>query len=107
MKCSACHQAENVAGLHMPPGNPNWHLPPPSMPMVFEGRSARELAEQLKDPKRNGGKSLEEILHHVEKDGLVIGCWDPGEGRTKPPLAHADFVRAFREWVESGAPDPD
>lgn len=107
MKCAACHQAENVDGLHMPPGNPNWHLPPADMPMVFEKRSPRRLAEQLKDPKRNGGKTLAEILHHVEKDGLVLGCWNPGEGRAKPPLSHADFAKAFRAWVESGAELPE
>jgi hypothetical protein len=107
MKCAACHQPANVDGLHMPPGNPNWHLPPAHMPMVFEGRTPRELAEQLKDPKRNGGKTLEEILHHVEKDGLVLGGWNPGDGRTKPPMPHADFARAFREWVESGAEIPE
>ena len=107
MKCAACHQSENVAGLHMPPGNPNWHLPPADMPMVFEGKSARELALQLKDPKRNGGKTLAEILRHVEEDGLVKGCWTPGDGRFKPPISHADFAKSFREWVESGAPDPE
>jgi hypothetical protein len=107
LKCAACHQSENVDGLHMPPGNPNWHLPPANMRMVFEGKSPRELAQQLKDPKRNGGKTLAEILHHVEHDGLVKAGWNPGEGRTKPPMAHADFARAFREWVESGAVDPE
>ena len=107
LKCAACHQSENLAGLFMPPGNPNWHLPPADMPMVFERRSARELAEQLKDPKRNGGKTLAQILRHVEEDGLVKGCWNPGLGRMKPPLSHAEFVRAFREWVESGAGAPE
>ena len=107
LKCSACHQEANVDGLHMPPGNPNWHLPPADMPMVFQGRSPRELAEQLKDPKRNGGKTLPEILHHVEHDGLVTGCWNPGDGRTKPPMSHADFAKAFRDWVESGAEVPE
>jgi hypothetical protein len=107
LKCASCHQDSNVAGLHMPPGNPNWHLPPADMPMVFQGRSPRELAAQLKDPKRNGGKTLAEILHHVEKDGLVVGCWNPGDGRTKPPMAHSEFAKAFREWVESGAELPD
>lgn len=107
LKCAACHQASNTEGLHMPPGNPNWHLPPADMPMVFEGRSARELAAQLKDPKLNGGKTLAQILHHVEEDGLVKGCWNPGDGRTKPPVSHADFAKAFREWVESGAALPE
>src|SRR2546427_11946854 len=35
-KCIACHQEHNVAGLNMPPGAPNWHLPPASMPMIWE-----------------------------------------------------------------------
>lgn len=28
MKCANCHQPENTVGVHTPPGNPNWHLPP-------------------------------------------------------------------------------
>ena len=107
MKCAACHQASNTDGLHMPPGNPNWHLPPAGMPMVFEKMSPRRLAEQLKDPKRNGGKTLAQLLDHIEYDGLVKGCWNPGDGRAKPPMSHADFARAFRAWVESGAAVPE
>ncbi len=91
----------------MPPGNPNWHLPPPEMRMVFQGKTSRELARQLKDPKLNGNKTLEMLLQHVTEDKLVLGGWDPGEGRTKPPLSHAEFVRAFREWIEQGAVEPE
>ena len=54
MKCSNCHQTENVAGLHMPPGNPKWHLPPANMKMVFQGKTPRQLAMQLINPKTNG-----------------------------------------------------
>ena len=107
LKCASCHQAENVPGFHAPPGNPNWHLPPADMPMVFQGRSPRELAMQLKDPKRNGGKTIQEILRHVEEDGLVKGCWNPGAGRSTPPLSHAEFSKAFRQWVEAGAKEPE
>jgi mono/diheme cytochrome c family protein len=107
LKCSNCHQAANVPGENMPPGNPDWRLPPPEMPMVFQGRTPGELARQLKDPRQNGGMTLEALLHHVEEDALVTWGWDPGEGRTKPPLTHAEFVRAMREWIESGAPVPN
>jgi hypothetical protein len=31
----------------------------------------REICEQIKDPKRNGGKSLEEFVHHMAEDSLV------------------------------------
>ena len=52
LKCANCHQDTNLPGENMPPGNPNWHLPPPEMPLVFQGKTARELAQQLKDPAR-------------------------------------------------------
>jgi hypothetical protein len=107
MKCSSCHQLKNLPGEHMPPGNPNWHLPPPETPMVFEGRTPHELALQLADKASNGGKSLEELLVHVESDNLVLGGWDPGDGRTKPPLTHEEFVSWMRVWIENGAVAPD
>ena len=103
LKCANCHQYTNLPGENMPPGNPNWHLPPPEMRMVFQGKTAGELARQLKDPKQNGGKTLEQLLHHVSEDKLVLGGWSPGDGRTKPPLTHAEFVSRMREWVEKGA----
>jgi mono/diheme cytochrome c family protein len=107
LKCANCHQEANLPGANMPPGNPNWHLPPPEMRMVFQGKTPGELARQLKDPKVNGGKTLEQILHHVGEDRLVLWGWDPGDGRTKPPLSHAEFVRKMREWVEKGAAVPE
>ena len=27
MRCDTCHQAKNLPGEHMPPGNPKWSLP--------------------------------------------------------------------------------
>lgn len=107
LKCANCHQEANVAGEHMPPGNPNWHLPKPEMPLVFQGLTPAELARSLKDPKTNGGKTLQEILHHVTHDSLVLTGWNPGEGRTKPPLSHDEFVAKMRVWIEGGAVEPE
>jgi hypothetical protein len=107
LKCANCHQEANLPGENLPPGNPNWHLPPPEMRMVFQGKTPKELAEQLKDPKRNGGKTLEQILQHVSEDKLVLAGWDPGDGRTKPPLSHAEFAAKMREWIEKGAAVPE
>jgi hypothetical protein len=106
LKCAACHQDANLPGANMPPGNPNWRLPAADMPLVFQGRSPAELARQLADPRTNGGKSLAEILHHVAEDGLVLGCWTPGDGRQPPPLAHDEFVRLVQTWIETGAATP-
>ena len=106
MKCSNCHQPANTPGENMPPGNPNWHLPPANMKMVFQGKTPAQLAAQFKDPKLSG-KTLKELLHHVEEDKLVLGGWDPGDGRTTPPLSHEEFVAKVKEWIEKGAAVPD
>jgi hypothetical protein len=107
MKCANCHQPKNLPGENMPPGHPQWHLPPANMRMVFEGKTPTELARQLKDPKQNGGKTLEQIMHHMAEDPLVATAWDPAEGRTKPSMTQAEAGRKLREWVEKGAVVPE
>src|SRR5215471_9885288 len=79
-KCSTCHQEQNLAGLHMPPGAPNWHLPPAATPMIWQGRSDAEICRQIKDPKQNGGRSVQKIVEHMREDKLVMWAWSPGEG---------------------------
>ena len=105
MKCSNCHQETNTPGLHTPPGNPEWHLPPAAMKMVFEGKSAHELAVQLIDKKRNGNKDIKKLIEHAD-DGLVLAGWNPGEGRTLPPVSHAEFKKAWLTWIKRGAYAP-
>lgn len=105
MKCSNCHQPTNVAGLNMPPGDPNWHLPPANMKMVFEGRTPNQLAKQLVNPKTNGNKTLQKLIEHAD-DSLVKAGWNPGEGRTVPPLTHEEFKKAWITWIETGAHAP-
>jgi hypothetical protein len=106
LKCANCHQDTNLPGTNMPPGNPTWHLPRKDMPLVFQGKSPRELADQLKDPRQNGAKTLEQLVEHVTHDKLVLWAWQPGAGRTKPPLSHEQFVMKFRDWVKKGAAPP-
>lgn len=105
MKCANCHQPTNLDGAAKPPGHPDWHLPPANMKMVFQGRTAEQLAKQLINPKTNGNKNLQQLLAHAD-DGLVKAGWDMGEGRTKPPLTHAEFKKAWTTWIEKGAYAP-
>jgi len=105
MKWGNCHQPENLPGLHKPPGNPNWHLPPADMKMVFQGKTPRQLARQLMDPKQNGNKSKEKLLEHAH-DALVIAGWNMGEGRALPPMSHEEFVKAWTTWIKKGAYAP-
>ncbi|HEY0676948.1 MAG TPA: hypothetical protein VGD17_01635 [Chitinophagaceae bacterium] len=105
MKCTNCHQPTNLEGLNQPPGHPDWHLPPADMKMVFQGRTPYELASQLVNPKTNGGKTLRQLIEHAD-DGLVKAGWNPGEGRTVPPLSHEEFKKAWITWIENGAYAP-
>ena len=108
LKCRNCHQDQNLAGEGMPPGHPDWRLPPANMRMVFQGKTPAELARQLKDPKQNGGKTLEEILKHVSEDSLVRQSgWSPADGKSKPLLTHEEFAAKMREWIEKGAAIPE
>jgi len=106
-KCSNCHQDKNRPGLHMPPGDPNWHLPPANMKMVFEGKTPRQLAAQLLNQKTNGNKTVAALIEHISSDGLVLAGWNPGEGRKQPPLSHEEFTKQFKTWIENGAYLPE
>jgi cytochrome c5 len=106
MKCNTCHQLANTPGDNMPPGNPKWSLPPPNMKMVIVGETSGQFCRQLKDPLQNGGRTLAQIITHVSSDDLVGWAWNPGDGRTPPPLTRPEFAAAVREWVKNGAACP-
>jgi hypothetical protein len=105
--CATCHRDKNGPRPGQPPGAPHWHLPPPQTPMVFEGRTPRQLCEQLKDRAATGGRDLAALVDHVTHDRLVLWGWDPGPGRTPVPVPHARFVAAMRTWADAGGPCPD
>jgi hypothetical protein len=107
MRCDTCHQSKNLAGEHMPPGNPKWSIPSPEQKMVFVGRSPAELCKQLKDPKQNGGRTLAALVDHVANDDLVGWGWNPGDGRTLPPLTRPEAAAQMKVWVEGGAACPE
>lgn len=104
MECTSCHQDRNLA-LGRVPGAPNWHLAPRSMAWV--GKSPRAVCEQLKDPQRNGDKTVEQIVAHSERDALVAWGFSPGHGRTPAPGSQAAFGRLMRAWAAAGAACPN
>jgi mono/diheme cytochrome c family protein len=109
LPCATCHGAANPPasyGPHLPPGAPNWHLPPPERKMVFIGLSAADLCATVKDPKRNGGKDFAALVEHVSHDKLVLWGWEPGVGRAPVSVPHDRFVAAFKTWMAGGAPCP-
>jgi hypothetical protein len=106
LQCTTCHRAKNASFNHGPPGVVGWRMPPAERPLSFEQRSPHELCVELKDPQKNGGKSLADLHEHFAKDPLVLWAWDPGPGRTAPPLSHADLLKQVDAWIAAGAPCP-
>jgi hypothetical protein len=103
MRCTNCHQETNSPQLHAPPGRPDWRLPPPSMPLLWKGLSIAGICRAVKDPASNGGMTTTQLIEHVRQDPFVNWAWNPGPGRTLPPLTHDEFVARFTEWIETGA----
>jgi hypothetical protein len=106
MPCRSCHQTRNVSALHGPPGMDGWRLPPRSAPMAWHGLSPARLCRNMKDPSMTGGRSLPQLVEHVSDDHLVRWAWDPGPGRSLPPISHEAFIAAFKTWIQEGAPCP-
>lgn len=101
LQCSACHQDRNVADDEVP-GAPHWALAPLSM--AWEGLNERELCVALKDLDKNGNRDLDDLLHHMSEDALVLWGWSPGKNRSRPPYEHAEFIRLLTLWVNAGGP---
>lgn len=106
LHCSTCHQTENSKTLHAPPGAADWQMPPAKTPMSWKGLSVGELCRTLKDPAKNGNRSLQDLVPHMETS-LVRWAWNPGPGRSMPPLSHDAFVSRLKEWIETGAACPE
>lgn len=103
MRCQGCHQERNLDHARVP-GAPKWHVAPKEMAWV--GRTPRDICEQLKDKKRNGGKSMAELIEHSTNDELVAWGWQPGHGREKAPGDQKHFGALFAAWVDAGAACP-
>lgn len=107
MRCSTCHGAENVpytTGEGSIPGHEPWQLAPIEMGWV--GLTAAEVCEQLKDPGRNGNRTLAELHEHNAEDGLVGWGWEPGKGRTPAPGTQEVFGALTQAWINTGAACP-
>jgi len=103
MRCSMCHQQANFDPARVP-GHAEWHLAPREM--AWERRTLGEICAQLKDPARNGGRSLADLVHHIGEDTLVGWAWMPGYGRQPAPGTQKEAGALVEAWVKTGAVCP-
>lgn len=109
LRCETCHQTENnrFSGV---PGAPHWELAPRGM--GWRGLSRPEIARAMLDTEKNGGRSLDDIVHHLTEDPLVLWAWEPGvdadgKPREAPPVPKDAFIAAVKTWAAAGAPIPE
>jgi hypothetical protein len=74
--------------------------------MGLRGLPLSGICVQLKDPDKNGGRSIDDLVTHVTKDPLVIWAWAPGKGRRTPPGTHGAFAALIQAWADTGAECP-
>ncbi|SES94607.1 Isoquinoline 1-oxidoreductase subunit [Paracoccus homiensis] len=109
MTCNTCHGAENIdivgaGGIESIPGHEPWSLAP--IEMAWQDKSLAEICEQIKDPERNGDRTLEDLHEHMAEDGLVGWGWHPGKGRSPAPGSQQAFGELTRAWIDTGAACP-
>ena len=104
MRCSICHQQANfdAAGV---PGNPTWQFAPREM--AWEGKTLAEICAQIKDPARNGNRSVDALIEHIGEDHLVGWAWAPGYGRQPAPGTQKQAGALVEAWVKTGAECPN
>ena len=104
MRCPICHGKANFdpAGV---PGNPIWHLAP--LEMAWEGKTLAQICSQIKDPARNGNRSLEALIEHIGEEPLVSWAWAPGYGRQPAPGTRKQAAELVEAWVKTGAACPN
>ena len=109
LNCATCHTEKNftlvgAATYKSIPGHPRWQLAP--IEMAWEGKSVNQICQQLKDPARNGGRTLALLHEHFAKDDLVAWGWAPGEGREPAPGSQQQLGELAQAWIDSGAQCP-
>lgn len=103
MRCNTCHLGANFDPGAVP-GHPHWHLAP--IEMAWEGKSVPEICQQIKDPSRNGGRKVEDLIDHIGKDTLVGWAWHPGFGRTPAPGTQHIAGGLVEAWIRTGSVCP-
>lgn len=107
--CNACHTEHNYplaveASYRSIPGHIRWSMVP--VEMAWQGKTVGEICRQLKDPARNGGRSLASLHDHIATDDLVGWAWQPGQGRDPAPGSQETLGMLIQAWIDTGAECP-
>ncbi|MEM6422866.1 MAG: hypothetical protein AAF698_09775 [Pseudomonadota bacterium] len=110
--CSTCHTtlSEPRPGANAIPHAPPkvamaWALPP--VEAAWFGKSSAYICEQLKDPERNGGRTIREVAEHLDHDLILHWAWEPGGTREPAPYSLQESMDFLMKWQAAGTPCPE
>ena len=106
--CGACH-TRSARGNPVPHAAPrvdtDWRLAPAEADWF--GRTSQEICNQLRDPERNGGRTVEDIAAHLDHDLILHWAWNPGGGREPAPYSLQEHIADVLAWGMAGTPCPN
>ncbi len=111
LACGTCHTT-----LSQPDENANavphsapkvamaWSLAP--VEAEWFGKPSAYICNQLKDPERNGGRTVRELAIHLDHDLILHWAWNPGGDREPAPHSLQGAMDALMKWSAAGTPCP-
>jgi|TARA_B110000908_G_scaffold162252_1_gene207462 hypothetical protein len=105
IQCSTCHayrEGVNDIPHAAPQVAMNWQLAP--IEADWFGKSSQEICAQLRDPERNGGRTMIELAEHLNHDLILHWAWNPGGGRQPAPYSLQEHIDDLLIWGVAGFP---
>lgn len=103
--CRTCHITSSAPNItpHAPPRIEDaWRLPP--VELAWLGTDSAGLCRQLRDPERNDGNDIADMIEHLRSSPFVAWGFAPGGGRDPAPGSVAQLARDFEIWGAAGTP---
>ena len=109
LPCRTCHvTTQEAPSQEVPHAAPQvtdaWRLAP--VEADWFGRSSAFICAQLRDPERNGGRSVADLAAHLEHDVILHWAWAPGGDREPAPYSLEAHIADLQAWGAAGQPCP-
>ena len=111
LPCSTCHTTlkevdptANATPHAAPKVAMAWALAP--VEAEWFGKSSPYICNQLKDPARNGDRTIREVAGHLDHDVILHWAWNPGGNRQPAPHSLQETMDALMMWAAAGTPCP-